>query len=174
MKTRTKTAIKSAQPCWRWLSPARASLRKHHRRYPAYYSARTTMFRRGLHPDRTLPRWKSSRASSSWTTPPCPTRRIKRSQAARRTTAQQAALIDPRVCGGRTSNPARQRGPGTGRSISSLHQGLVLENGAINPSCAQGKKREDLQTRAVEIGARQRQEKQEAEAWAQRNNIDVR
>lgn len=97
-------------------------------------------------------------------------------RAARQAAAQQAALIDPRVA----AEAARQAREATWarnreKHLPSLHQGLVLENGAIQSFRAlKEKKREDLQTRAVEIGARQRREKQEAEAWAQRNNIDVR
>ncbi len=55
------------------------------------------------------------------------------------------------------------------------HQGLALENGQIQSFPAlKEKKRADLRARAAEIGARQRQEKQDAEEWAQRNNIAIR
>lgn len=55
------------------------------------------------------------------------------------------------------------------------HGGLALENGQIQSFAAlTEKKRADLRARAAEIGARQRREKEEAEAWARRNNIAIR
>ncbi len=55
------------------------------------------------------------------------------------------------------------------------HKGLVLEDAEIQSFAdLREKKRADLRERAAEIGARQRQEKEEADAWAHQNNIQIR
>lgn len=97
-------------------------------------------------------------------------------RAARQAAAQQAALIDPRVAA-EAARQAREQAWARNREKNRrwLHRGVVLENGEIQTFRAlKEKKREDLRVRAAGIGARQRREKQEAETWAQRNNIDVR
>lgn len=95
---------------------------------------------------------------------------------ARQTAAKQAALIDPQVAA-EAARQAREQAWARNREKNRqwLHRGVVLENGEIQSFRAlKEKKREDLRARATEIGARQRREKEEAEAWAQRNDIDVR